>query len=130
MKHYFLDTSVIIDYLHGKKETVLLVDSLGENISSSYICLAELFEGVYRVTKQKEATLLLMNLFSKFDTIFTIDKNVAEEFGKLRAELKINGTIIEDIDIFIAATCIAYNLILVTANTKHFSRIKKLDLYT
>ena len=129
MKHYFLDTSVIIDYLHGKKETVLLVDSLGENISSSYICLAELFEGVYRVTKQKEATVLLMNLFSKFDTIFTIDKNVAEEFGKLRAELKINGTIIEDIDIFIAATCLAYDLILVTANTKHFSRIKKLDLY-
>ena len=40
--------------------------------------------------------------------------------------LKKQGNIIEDIDLFIAATCIVYDLTLITFNQKHFLHIPDL----
>ena len=48
MKTYFLDTSVIIDYLRGKEEQVTLINELKGKLVSSYICLSELYEGIFR----------------------------------------------------------------------------------
>jgi len=59
MKTYFLDTSVIIDYLRGKEGVVNLIDSLKWKLVSSHICLAELYEAVYRSKNKKvESTIL------------------------------------------------------------------------
>ncbi len=128
MKNYFLDTSVIIDYLRGKEETVKKINSLDGNLTSSYICLSELFEGVFRSKEKEKIKKIILGFFQSLNTVFTIDEKIAEKFGQLRKELKQKGEIIEDIDIFIAATCIVNNLILVTLNKKHFSRIKQLQI--
>lgn len=129
MKNYFLDTSIIIDYLRGKEKAIKIIDQLDGNLTSSYICLSELFEGIYRLKQKEKFKKIILSFFNSLNTIFTIDEKVAEKFGELRKHLKEKGKVIEDIDIFIAATCITNNLILVTFNKKHFSRIKDLKIF-
>ena len=130
MKTYFLDTSVIIDYLRGKEETVDLISSIQGDLASSYICLSELFEGVYRVKNRKSAKDVLLHFFTSLTTIFGLDERIAEKFGQIRKDLKVKGNIIEDLDIFIAATCIVYDLTLITHNKEHFSRVRDLKIYS
>ena len=42
--------------------------------------------------------------------------------------LKTDGKTIEDMDILIAATCLANNLVLVPNNLKHFNRVSGLQI--
>jgi len=127
MNNYFLDTSIIIDYLRGKEKVVNLVNNLSGKLTSSYICLSELYEGIYR-SKNKKAEQIILQFFSGLSKIFGLNQKIAETFGKLRKELKEKGKIIEDIDIIIASTCLAYDLTLVTLNKKHFEKIDNLNI--
>lgn len=128
MSGYLLDTSVVIKYLKGTPEVVELIDGLEGEVFSSYLVLAELYEGIFRSKNEVEQKIL--EYFSTFDKVFGLDEVVSKKFGKIRAELKQKGFIIEDIDIFIAATCLSYNLELVTLNKKHFERVKGLRILT
>ncbi|KKP61451.1 MAG: putative ribonuclease VapC [Candidatus Levybacteria bacterium GW2011_GWA2_37_36] len=127
MKTYFLDTSVIIDYLRGKEEQVTLINELKGKLVSSYICLSELYEGIFR-SKNKNAESTILEFFSGLSKTYGLNQKIAQEFGSLRKNLKQRGEIIEDLDIMIAATCLVYNLSLVTLNKRHFSRVKGLDI--
>lgn len=129
MKSYFIETSVIIDYLRGKDEATQLVNSLYGELSSSYLCLAELYEGIYRTTQRESHEEIVKTFFHSLDHVYSLNEKIAHKFGELRAYLKGKGSIIEDIDIFIAATCIVYDLELVTCNNKHFSHIPDLKIY-
>ncbi|SRR6266704_2811063 len=129
MKSYLIETSVIIDYLKGKDSAVTVINSLEGELSSSYLCLAELYEGIYRVTNKEMLEQSVQTYFSSLTTIYGIDATVAQTFGKLRARLKKKGTIIQDIDLFLAATCVAYDLEMVTLNKKHFAHVEELKIY-
>lgn len=128
MKRFLIETSVIVDYLRGKKEMVELVNNLEGELTSSFVCLAELYEGVCRLKKNKKAEAGVLNLFKGLNEVHGLDKEIAKNFGRIRYELKVKGRAIEDLDILIAATCFAHNLILVTKNIKHFSRIEGLKI--
>lgn len=128
MTKYFLETSVIINYIRGKKETVVLVDSLEGELTSSFVCLSELYEGIFRVREKSVLEETILDFFSGLSEVFGVDKDVAKMFGSIRANLKEKGQVIEDIDIFLAATCVAYNLTLVTANSAHFRRVEELEI--
>ena len=129
MKSYLLDTSIIIDYLRGKEPVVSMLDTLEGEFCSSYVCLAELYEGIYRVENRAQIERSVVNFFRSLSDIYSVDSNVARYFGMIRAGLKTKGAVIEDLDILIAATCLSYDLILVTRNVKHFSRVKNLKIY-
>lgn len=128
MKRYLLDTSVIVSYLRGKKEFIDFLPVLEGEITSSFVCLAELFEGVFRVNDGRAMEKTVLEFFSGLNEIFGLDTDTARVFGQIRSELKRKGSVIEDLDILIAATCIANNLDLVTLNPKHFNRVKGLKL--
>lgn len=128
MKRYFLETSFIVSFLRGKKEAIKTLEKIEEELVSSFICLAELYEGIYRVKKQKEAERSIITFFSGLSEILALDIETAKNFGRIRATLKGAGKVIEDLDILIAASCIAHNCILVTYNPKHFERIKGLEI--
>lgn len=129
MSAYLIDTSVIIDYLRGKKEAVELLNNTEGEFFSSYVCLGELYEGVYRVSNSKEMADVVTRFFASLSGIFGVDENIAQKFGGIRADLKRQGNVIEDLDIFLAATCIVHDLTLITFNQKHFSRVDNLRLY-
>ena len=128
MKSYLLDTSIIINYLQGKNNAVKLLNNIEGELSSSYVCLAELYEGVYRVQNKLEIEKTVTDFFKSLSALYSVDEKVAKQFGEIRANLKSRGTVIEDIDIFIAVTCLVNDLTLITQNVKHFSRIKNLKI--
>jgi len=49
-------------------------------------------------------------------------------FAEEKAKLRKNGIVIDDLDIFIGATAISNNMILVTDNEKHLKRISKIKI--
>ena len=128
MKRYFLETSVIINFLRNKNEGVEVVEGFEGELSSSLICLAELYEGIYRVKDKGRAEKGVLNFFTGLSEVFGLDRDIAEDFGRIRANLKKKGTIIEDLDILLAATCLVHNLTLVTYNPKHFKRVENLKV--
>jgi len=128
MKSYLLDTSVIINYLQGKDHVVSLLNNIEGELTSSYMCLAELYEGVSRVKNKLEVEKSITDFFKSLSGLYTVDEKVAKQFGAIRAKLKLRGDVIEDIDIFIAAICLVYDLTLITHNVKHFSRIDSLKI--
>ena len=56
------------------------------------------------------------------------DECCTEAYGKIRADLEKNGTVIGPNDLMIAATVIRKGGVLVTHNTKEFSRIEGLRI--
>lgn len=128
MKSYLLDTSTIINYLRGIDKTVQTINNIEGKLSSSYVCLSELYEGIYRVKEQEKAEKIVADFFRSLSEVYTIDEKIAKQFGETRAHLNKTGNVLEDIDIFIAVTCLVYGLTLITDNIKHFSRIKNLEI--
>ena len=53
---------------------------------------------------------------------------IAPEFGRVRADLRRQGTSADDMDLLIGATALAYDLTMVTHNTQHFRDIPGLRL--
>ncbi|MCL4192705.1 MAG: PIN domain-containing protein [Thermoguttaceae bacterium] len=68
-----------------------------------------------------------MTFFSRFPSL-PFDDRAADFAAQSRADLAASGTPIGPLDLLIAATALAQNLILVTRNTAEFSRINSLRL--
>ncbi len=120
---YLIDSDVLIDFLKGKKEAVKILGKIKPNQrSTSIICVGEILEGL--TDNKKEQFQKLLNIIN----IYNVDIKVVVIFAEIRKELRKNGNLIDNFDLLIAATCMAYNLILITNNLKHFVRIKGLKI--
>jgi len=126
---YLIDTDQVIWYLRGQESVVNLLQSLGKgNLGLSVVALAEVLEGIYN---QPDETKRFEGL-AKFLTgvkVVDVDERIAHQFAKIRSNLRQRGNLIENMDIFIAATAMVNDLVLVTDNKKDFERIKGLKLY-
>ncbi|MFM6157306.1 MAG: PIN domain-containing protein, partial [Sphaerospermopsis kisseleviana] len=60
--------------------------------------------------------------------VITLDNNAVKKFGELKAELRKIGQQVADFDLLIASVALTRNYILVTNNTRHYSRISELKL--
>lgn len=126
---YLLDTNTCIRYLNGRSPQVFKrLESLSEaDIAVCSIVKMELRYGALRSdyvekTLEKQATFLNRFVSLPFDDAAHIHA------ARIRAELASAGTPIGPYDLLIAAIALANNLILVTHNTKEFSRVTGLQL--
>jgi predicted nucleic acid-binding protein len=67
------------------------------------------------------------DMFSGF-TILDFDSKAARQAANIVQQLKKKRKSIDKPDLFIAATAVTHNLVLDTANTKHFEFIEALEL--
>lgn len=122
MNGYLLDTNICIYLLKGQRGIVEKIEVTGcDNCFITDVTLAELWFGAYnsnRIEQQKRGISYLEQLFN----VISI-KDSVELFGSNKAYLKSMGTIIDDFDILIGSTAIKHNLIMVTENVKHLSRL-------
>jgi tRNA(fMet)-specific endonuclease VapC len=58
-----------------------------------------------------------------------ITRSIAKQYALIRGELGRKGQLIDQPDLFIAATAIRHNLTLVSRNTRDYQRIPDLKLY-
>ena len=126
---YLLDSNICIYIINqNPKQVVEHIKTLQPHqIKLSAISIAELEYGVSKSRNREKNRTALVHFASAFDIIEFNDKD-AEVFGLIRANLERIGQIIGPYDLQIAAQTISRGLILVTNNTKEFSRINDLKL--
>ena len=120
-----VDTNIFIEYLRSKDKRTTTLFSMSDeaNISISAVTLYELHMGAANEDKKRDVELLTEDL-----TILPLNEDVARQAALIYHLLRSTNQLIEFRDIFIAATCIAYDHPLKTLNVKHFKRIQGLKL--
>ncbi|MGD2272977.1 MAG: type II toxin-antitoxin system VapC family toxin [Desulfobacterales bacterium] len=125
---FLIDTDTIIYNLKGNDAvTKNLQRHIEDPIKISIVTLMELYFGAYESEKVAVNLAKVRTLENSFEVI-AADKGSAEIHGMLKATLEKSGTPLDDFDLIIAACALAHNLILVTNNIKHFSRVEGLKL--
>jgi tRNA(fMet)-specific endonuclease VapC len=112
-----LDTSVIIDVLNQKRGRWHLLASLveaGDTLACSVVTLTEIYAGL----RPKE--LAFTERFLDGLEHYELDSHLARYAGLLKNEWAKKGRTLGVVDMIIAATALAHNLVLMTDNRKDF----------
>ena len=127
MNGYLIDSSVFVAILRGKEEAGVLLASLEGRLTTSSVCIGELYEGIFRSIKKTENEKSFLNLLSTLDEIIPFGTKEAKLFGQLKVDLKRKP--IPDLDAQIAATCLEHKMTLITYDTQHFDNITNLSIH-
>ena len=126
---YSLDTNTCIRYLNGRSPQVRqkLQSILATEIVVCSIVRAELFFGSLK-SQQPDKNLAKQRAFLlPYETV-EFDDECAYLYPQTRTYLEKQGTPIGANDLLIAAIALANKLILVTPNTRKFSRVPNLNI--
>jgi predicted nucleic acid-binding protein len=130
MMRYLLDTNIVSYFVKGVSVSMVQRMQTGvdaQDIAISAITRAELRYGLELMDKFDKRRRRIDLLLKELPTLpWSIE--AADEFGRIRAYLKRNGTPVGEFDTQIAAHALAEKLILVTHNTRHFENIPHLKL--
>ena len=124
------DTSFLIDIMKSDKEAIKKAEEIeknGNTIAVTSISIFELFVGVTLSIKQDRERYKI-NRILKGLPIISFDENSAIEAGKIFAQKRKNGMLIDPEDSMIAGICSRRNEILITRNIKHFNDIEGLRI--
>lgn len=128
---YLLDTNILSELIKKRPSSHLLSQLRSKpshSLHTSSICVMELrFGTALREDFKKFWTKVTKEIISRVD-IVSLGENEALVAGDILADMRKTGQTIGIEDILIAASAITRNLILVTANTRHFSKIKDLKI--
>jgi len=126
---YLLDSDWVIDCLWRKQSALEHLEAvLSHGVAISTVSLAELFDGALgSANRSRDVERLLTFLFPV--TRIPVDEGIAYRFAEIRLGLRQRGMLISDLDIFIAATALDHDLILLTRNVRHFTRIDGVHIY-
>jgi predicted nucleic acid-binding protein len=125
---YLVDSTIVIDYLRGRKEVVELLNPLldQQEAATSLVVYAEVLEGL--VFRSKTSAPEMRREFEAvIGAMFLIppDQIIAECFADIRAHLRTIGQLLPDHDIWIAATALSCRATIITDDSD-FDRIPKL----
>lgn len=101
----------------------------------SILTIGEIQQGISKLENAKQKRILedwlRGDIIQRFkDRILNIDLRVILKWGELSGRFLKNGTPLPVIDSLLAATALAYDLILITENIKDFTRIEELKLFS
>ena len=115
MLRVLIDTDKLIDIEKGVEELPL------EECYISIITVYEFIRGRADFSRAK-------NLLEELVGIIGLDNKVIIKATEIWRKLKKKGWVIDDRDLLIGATAIAYGLYIYTGNVKHFERLKAFGL--
>jgi tRNA(fMet)-specific endonuclease VapC len=125
LRKYLLDTNICIFFIKGRYELFKKITEVGENnCFISEVTVAELKYGIEN-SNTIEAMRVIVEAFIPKFAIIPIS-NSLDIYAKDKAKLRRQGQMIDDFDILIGATAIANEMIMVTNNTDHFSRLSNI----
>jgi predicted nucleic acid-binding protein len=104
-----LDTGIVTEMLKEKEQRQGII---------SIITLAEILRGIN--TQKRPA---IKRLLEESFAVLNLDSTVVEKYCDLYSNLKKQGTLLPDADLFIAATAMTHDLTLETTDA-HFQRLK------
>ena len=132
MKMYLFDTNIISEPAKAKANPVV-TEKILENIE--YSCISsvvwtETLSGIKSLPDGKRKDMLFdyaINQIQKLYEILPFDDFAASIYSDLISRLQPKGKLPQKLDLMIASTAIANNLILVTRNTSDFQPIKEVS---
>jgi predicted nucleic acid-binding protein len=133
----FLDTSVVVDLIRGHRnprfraalKAARELVFAREHLYVSRLTQAELYAGVYQSSRPEHELNRVTAVLAPMRLI-ELTHAIAQEFGKTTAQLHKAGTSMGDIDALIAAACLVHDEPILTANPKHFRKVKGLTVLT
>jgi len=127
MQKVLLDSNMISYFLRGEPSVIRELEKYQEyfeQITFSILTYYEIVSGLkYRDSRK------LLNIFEELASeseILGFDQDTAKIASEIYCDLRQRGLLIPPIDIFIGATAIQHDLVLVTANIKHFQIMQNL----
>jgi tRNA(fMet)-specific endonuclease VapC len=128
---YLLNTNVCIALINEKSpliETRFLKElARGAELFVSSIVALELWYGVAKSTHKEANGQRVETFFAGPFAILPFEEEDARIAGRIRAAIEAMGKPVGAYDLLIAGQALRYEMILVTANTKEFRRIKNLQ---
>lgn len=124
-----LDANVCVHLLNQDSPKVYS-HFMRHDLSEVAVCSvvkAELLYGA-RHSRRVEANLQRLKVFFEPLQSLPFDDLCAEEYGQIRNDLSTQGAIIGPADLMIAAIARAHDAVLVTHNTREFSRVAGLRM--
>ena len=127
MIKYLLDTNICIFYFRNKYNVVDKFAKIGlSKCAISEITLAELKFGI-ELSNYKEENTEKLNIFTEFVSVISIHNSISL-YAKEKARLRFVNKNIDDFDLLIGTTAVINDLIMVTDNEKHLSRIENIKI--
>jgi tRNA(fMet)-specific endonuclease VapC len=126
---YLLDTNIVSAIFKNNPKVIIELDKLrtqGEKVFISGMTYYEIQRGFLAV-KATRKLINLENLCNEYKILLLDDMAIFQKASEIYADLKQRGLPIQDADIFIAATAIIHNLIVVSHDSD-LLRIKQLQL--
>jgi len=126
---YLFDTDIITNIFKKRPSPGLLTrltDVPRKKQHISTVTISEIVYGAYKSDRPEYHLSNLQNILLPAVNILGFDSKAAYVCGRIRAELEKAGTPLALADLEIASIAIANDLILVTGNTRHFSRVSRL----
>ena len=126
---YALDTNICIYSLKDTfpKLKKVILGKQPSLIKIPSIVRAELLLGAQKSEFPKKNHDIVEQFLYPFE-IIDFNKNAANFYAQIRAELEKKGTIIGPNDLIVAATCLAFNVTLITNNMGEFKRVRGLKI--
>jgi tRNA(fMet)-specific endonuclease VapC len=128
--NYLLDTNVCIALINETSSKVrarfMQAARSKATLATSTIVAHELWYGVAKSEMVAQNARALTAFLGSEVTVFDYSTQDAQAAGEIRATLESQGRRIGEYDTLIAGQAYARNLILVTANTREFGRVKGL----
>ena len=128
MLKYLLDTNIVIYVI--KRRPLEVLETFNTNVTRmaiSVVTLAELLHGAEK-SRQPASNLAVVEDFCSRLEVLPYTAKAAQHYGSIRTSLERIGQPIGVNDLHIAAHARSEGLILVTNNTKEFSRVPALQV--
>lgn len=124
---YLLDSNICIYILRNKKNMRERLKKVGwSNCYISEMTVAELLYGAECSNAVEENKKEVLSFCSDMKVI-PVGIALAE-YAIQKARLRKEGTLIDDLDLFIGCTAVKSNCIMVTENVKHLNRIEHIQI--
>ncbi|MBY0227644.1 MAG: type II toxin-antitoxin system VapC family toxin [Gemmataceae bacterium] len=130
MRRYLLDTGIVGDYLHRRRgvyQRAREESAKGNRIGIAVSVLMELWYGVEMSATRDRNEEILKRGLSDF-TVWPLDREAAEEFGRLRAALARMGRPMQVPDIMIAAVALSLGKTTVVSSDSDLRAVPGLDV--
>ncbi|MDB9306247.1 MULTISPECIES: type II toxin-antitoxin system VapC family toxin [Cyanophyceae] len=114
--NYLLDTNIVSAILKNNPKVIKPLDKIriqGEKVFISRMTYYEIKRG-YLAVKAHRKLLNFENFCDEYFVLLLDDMAIFNKATEIHADLKIRGLPIQDVDVFIAATAMIHNLILVS----------------
>lgn len=126
---YLIDTDACVAFLAGadSKLRERWQRTPASQLALCSVVRGELDSGAWGTGDPFGALAKVDRLFSAYRSLF-YDDRAASTYGRVVAELKRHGRLIGAADSMIAAIALTHELIVVTRNVKHFTRVDGLEV--